>query len=332
MSRVIDVHTHIVPPAIAAAVGRGPWHGIEFDVNESGKLRGVCGGATAVLPWPNFAETLEERLSLMDQERVDVHVLSLSPSIFWYHSSPSDSVAYARAVNDSLAEVVREAPERFRALAYLPLQDPDASVRELDRCLRMDGFVGAVVGTNVDGRDWDDPAFLPILREAERQKALVFFHPARIRGQAFLNRYHLRNLVGNPMETAVAFASLVFGGVLDRLPELQVVLAHGGGFASTGIGRFDHGYEVRPEAREHAGAIPSDYLRRVLLDSLTHSGETLRSLIRRVGVDQVVLGTDYPADMGQRDPVTWLERIEGISDTQRELILGGNLEEILARR
>jgi aminocarboxymuconate-semialdehyde decarboxylase len=325
---IIDAHAHIVPPAIVAAVEGGRWHGVDFDLTPDGKLRGACGGAQAVLPWPDFSESLEKRIALMDSERVDVHVLSLSPSIFWYHSSPSDAVGYARAVNDSLAEVVAQAPDRFRAFAFLPLQDPEASVRELDRCMNIEGFVGGVVGTNVDGRDWDAPELLPVLREASEQRALLFIHPARIRGQDFLNRYHLRNLVGNPMETAVAFASLVFSGAFDKLSDLSVLLAHGGGFASLGIGRFDHGYRVRPEAQKHAAAPPSEYLQRVLLDTLTHDPDALVDMIRRFGPERFVLGTDYPADMGQRDPVTWLEGISGISPEQRAMILGGSLSRL----
>lgn len=329
--KTIDAHAHIVPPAIAEAVGSGNWHGVSFDLTPQGKLRGTCGDEQAVLPWPDFAESLDKRVALMDAERIDVHLLSLSPSIFWYHSSAADGVAYARAVNDSLADVVREVPDRFRALAYLPLQDPQASVVELTRCMQRPGFVGAVVGTNIDGRDWDAAELFPVLQAAELEGALVFFHPSRIRGQDFLNRYHLRNLVGNPMESAVTYASLAFGGVFDRLPELQTLFAHGGGFGSLGIGRFDHGYSVRPEAQKQAQQAPSEYLKRVYLDCLTHDPIALAGLIERVGAERIVVGTDYPADMGQRDPIAWLEANDRITSKQRREITGGNLAWVLQR-
>ena len=231
-------------------------------------------------------------------------------------------------VNDEMAEVVRSRPSRFAAFAYLPLQDPVASAQELRRCVQDLGHVGAIVGTNVNGRHWDDPALAPVLEAAEELQALVFVHPTRIRGADFLGRYHLRNLVGNPLETTLAFSSLVFGGLLDRFPRLRVCLAHGGGYACLGIGRLDHGYSVRPESSPsrpgEAAEPPSSYLRRIYVDSLVHSDETLALILDRVGADRVFLGTDYPADMGQPDPVAWVRACNTISEEDKQAILGGN--------
>lgn len=324
-----DLHAHIVPPVVASAVASGRLHGVDLGLTEQGRLRASCGGSQAVLPWPDFAESLAARLVRMDADRIDRHVLSLSPLLFWYSASASDAADYARAINDSLAEVVSESPDRFRAFAYLPLQDPDASVTELERCMATEGFVGAVVGTNVRGADWDDPALEPVLAAAERTGALLFIHPSRVRAGELLDRYHLRNLIGNPLETALAFTSLVFSGALDRYPELRILLSHGGGFASSGVGRFDHGAAVREEAGTGAGLLPSEHLRNVTVDCLTHSEPLLRYLVDAVGIERIVLGTDYPADMGLQDPIGWLESIPWLTSEARSAIVSGNASVLL---
>ena len=322
----IDVHAHIVTPSIVRAARSGePLHGIAFEHGSQGQLLSRCGDARSVLPWPNYAESISDRLHNMDDAGADAHVLSLSPSLFWYQAERSNAVAFARTVNDELAEIVRDHPSRFAALAYLPLQDPDESARELERCVQELGHVGAIVGTNVGGMDWDDLRLLPVLETAAGLKALLFLHPARIRGTDFLGKYHLRNLVGNPMETTVAVACLIFGGALDRFPDLQICLAHGGGYACLGIGRIDHGYSVRPEASDGATQFPSTYLRRMYVDSLVHDEHTLRLIVDRVGAERVLLGSDYPADMGQPDPVSWINSCRSITDDEKQLILEGNL-------
>lgn len=324
-----DLHAHIVPPVIAESVATGHLHGVDLGLTSEGRLRADCGGDHAVLPWPDFAEPLAARLALMDAERIDRHVLSLSPLLFWYAAGADDARAYASAVNDSLADVVREAPDRFQAFAYLPLQDPVASAVELERCMAQDAFVGAVVGTNVRGVDWDDPTLEPVLAAAERTGAVLFLHPTRVRGTEFLGRFHLRNLIGNPLETAVAFASLVFSGALDRHPDLDLLLSHGGGFATSGIGRFDHGAGVRDETVGAGAVLPSEYLRRVHVDCLTHSEALLKYLIGVVGADRIVIGTDYPADMGLRDPIGWLETMAWLTPHEREAIVRENASALL---
>ena len=326
---ITDVHAHILTPSIVqAAIDGRELDGISFSLSPEGYLVSRFGDERVRLTYEGFPESIEGRLARMDAMGVDHHLLSLSPGIHWYGTEPEDAVAHARTVNDELAEIVASHPDRFSALAYLPLRDPQASVKELHRAVRELGFAGAIVGTNVNGKDWDDPELFPILEAAADLQKLVFVHPARIRGRGFLDRYHLKNLLGNPLETAVTFCSLVFGGVMDRLPDLDVLLAHGGGFACTGIGRIDHGYAVRPEAAQEAEVIPSAYLKRLAVDSLVHSPETLRLVIERVGIERVMLGTDYPADMGQPDPVAWI-RGAGLTPEQEEAILSGNVARYL---
>jgi aminocarboxymuconate-semialdehyde decarboxylase len=320
----IDVHAHSVTPSIVRAAKAGETlHGVGFGETTDGKLTSRCGSGRSTLPWPDYAHSIEDRLERMDEAGVDAQVLSLSPALFWYQSDAADAVRFARVVNDELAEVVRSNPSRFAAFAYLPLQDPHAAADELARCVRELGHVGAIVGTNVNGADWDHAGLRPVLQAAEELQALVFMHPTRIRGSDFLGRFHLRNLIGNPLDTTVAFSSMVFGGVFDRYPDLRVCLAHGGGYSCLGVSRLDHGYRVRPEARD-AATPPSAYLRRIYVDSLVHSDETLRLVVDRVDSDRVFLGTDYPADMGQPNPAQWIDGCASLTSAEKQAILGDN--------
>ncbi len=328
----IDVHAHYLPRSVVDAVdGSGEWHGVRVE-EDGGQIVSTTSAARFPLPWPNFRAPITDRIAQMDALSVDVQCISLSPTL-WRHELPVDQIVpMAREVNDETAATVSEHPDRFRGFAFLPLQDTDGAVRELERAMTELKLIGAAVTTNVAGEDWDSDRLFPILEAAERLGAFVFVHPADVRTRKLLDRYHLRNSIGNPLETTIAIASLVYGGVLDRLPNLRLCFAHGGGFAVFAAGRFDHGYEVRPEARAAAPRPPSDYLRAMYFDCLTHSPLALRHLVDLVGIDRVVLGSDFPADMGYRDPVGWLERAPLLDEAEKEQIRGGNLERLLGLR
>jgi aminocarboxymuconate-semialdehyde decarboxylase len=210
------------------------------------------------------------------------------------------------------------------------MQTPNAAVEELQRVMSTAGMVGVSVGTHVGGLNWDEPELFPVLEAAEQSQALVFVHPAASRLKEALPRYHMRNFIANPTETTIAIGSLIFGGVLDRLPGLRLLFAHGGGYACWAYARFDHGYQVRAEAREHIARLPSDYLSSMWYDSLVHGYGNLRRLIDVVGVDRVVLGTDFPADMGQPDPVAWIEKSD-LSESEQRAVLGENAEVLLGK-
>jgi aminocarboxymuconate-semialdehyde decarboxylase len=329
--KVVDVHSHIVPAGLAGLAQQGGVHyGIEFGRDAAGKITSSVGGKPPfALPWPTPLESIEERLETMDAIGVDVHVLSLSPSMHWYNTPPRHAAALAVDVNNDIADVISAHPQRFRGLAFLPLQDPAAAIAELERCVRELGFVGAIVGTNVDGRDWDAPELFPVLAAAGDLGALLFVHPARGRANSFLPKYHLKNLIGNPLETTVAIASLIFGGVLDRLPDLRLCFAHGGGYGCLGIARMDHGFAVRSET-QGATRLPSDYLRGLYFDSLVHGHRALDHVIDLAGIDRIVLGSDYPADMGQPDPVGFIRSHPRLSEEQRLQILSANATGLLA--
>lgn len=326
---VIDVHAHAVPSSLSAAHTVGHWHGLPVARTEEHLLRvSPAGGSDRVSPWSHAAENVAHRLADMDATGVDLQILSLLPSLWWFDDGVLDVVSAARQSNDDFIAVAQEHPQRFRVFAHLPLHDPRAAVAELERTMASEVVVGAVLPTHVNGRNWDDPALFSILEAADRIGALVFFHPAAVRIKKDVPSYHLSNLIGNPTETTIAIASLIFGGVLERLPSVRMVFAHGGGYACMAIGRFDHGRRVR---KENAGLaqLPSAYLPRLYFDSIVHSDAALRFLVDTVGADRVVLGSDYPADMGPEDPVAVVRDNALLTEQEMRAILGGNLAQLL---
>jgi len=321
---IIDTHTHFVPKSALGPAERGElWHGIQFGRNARGKFTSTVGAVSQEIPWPTPLETPQMRLGSMDARRVDIHIVSISPTLYWYSVASEEARTFARLSNDDLAEMVAGAPDRFAGLGYLPLQDVTGAIEELERCVTVHGFAGVMIGTNVNGTDWDDASLFPLLEAAEAMGAVLYFHPARGRADPFLKRYHFSNLIGNPLETAVALGCLIFGGVFDRLPRLKTCFAHGGGYGVLGVGRLDHGHEVRPEATGIL-QLPSDYVRACWFDTITHSERTLRYLIDCVGTDKVVLGSDYPADMGEPHPVSFVEGCTSLTEAEKSAILSSN--------
>lgn len=328
---VIDMHAHFVPPEIVRAAERNQdWYGVTFGMTDAGRMFSSAAGRRMALPWQLPLETAEERTGVMSGLDVDVQMVSLSPTMHWYSSDPDTSPDFATAANDALAEMVSLRPERFLGLGYLPLQNVPASLAELERCIGKLGFPGVMVGTNVDGRDWDDPQLFPVLERAADLGCFVFFHPARGRTDDWLTRYHLRNLIGNPLETTAAAAALIFGGVIERLPSLRACLAHGGGYCCGNAGRWDHGWRVRKECQAQISRLPSDYLRQFHFDSLTHSDLALRALLDLVGERQILLGSDYPADMASPDPVGAVLHNPHLSAGEKRAILGANMARLIS--
>src|SRR5690606_24365087 len=200
----IDTHTHFMPPSAMGPASRDElWHGIQFGHSASGRITSSVGPLSQEIPWPMPLETPAERLKSMDARRVDHHVLSISPTMYWHGLGAEDARAFARATNDDLAAITAEAPGRYSGLGFLPLQDPVGAVAELERCMRDLGFRGVMVCTHVNGTDWDDPSLFPVLEAAAALGAVVYYHPGRGRADSWLKKYHLRNLIGNPLETTV---------------------------------------------------------------------------------------------------------------------------------
>lgn len=247
-------------------------------------------------------------LERMDRSEIDASVLSLSPTMFFYDRDADEAVAFAQAANDALAEFVA-GEERLLGIAHLPLQDPEAAAEELDRAVGKLGLRGALIGTNAGRVSLDDDALAPVLSAAERLGAPLVLHPYFVGPKPGLEPFYLTNSIGNPLDTCIAAARLIHAGTLDRYPALELVLVHGGGFLPYQLGRLDHAFGVRAEARTAIGRPPSDYLRRFWVDTLTHSDAALTFLAELVGADRLLLGTDLPYDMADARPVERARRV-----------------------
>jgi aminocarboxymuconate-semialdehyde decarboxylase len=274
--------------------------------------------------------TPEQRLADMNSLGVDVHVVSTGDAFYCYDRDAETVAAMHRECNDEVHQMTLDYPDRLKGFAQIPMQDVNAAIGELDRAVNRLGLVGAMIDDKVNGRTYDDPEFLPLWKAAEQMGALILIH----QGGANMVRertaqYHLPNSIGNLVERAVTFASFVFGGVMDACPELKVCLCHGGGYTCFGIGRMDRGWQVRPEARENCSQPPSAYLNKFYYDCLTHSEAALRMLIDTVGIDRVLFGTDWPADMAIDWPVSWVLGLESLTLEEKESILWKNLEKLL---
>ena len=267
------------------------------------------------------------RLEGMDRQRIDVHALSLTaPMVYW--ASPGFGLALAQAYNDAATAAHARHPQRFVGLAMLPMQAPDLALKELERAAKLQGMRGMYLATHVNGIDLDDRRFWDVYAKAEELDWPVFLHPIDTIGRDRTMRYYLRNLLGNPYDTGVAAASLIFGGVLDAFPKLEVNLPHAGGTFPWLIGRLDHGTRVRRELR-HMKRLPSAYLRRFTYDTIGHNDQINYNLIRMVGADRVVLGSDYCFDMGLADPLGDVERLDALSAAERDLIIGQTAARLL---
>ena len=266
-------------------------------------------------------------LDAMTRRGLDAAAISPPPELLMYWATADTGRAIAQATNDGMAELARAYPDRFLPLATLPMQAPDLAADELARAIGL-GLRGACLCTHVNGTDLDDLRFEAVFACAERLDVPLFLHPQNAGDVTRLHDYHLWTLIGFPMETATAAARLILGGVFVRHPTLTIVLAHGGGFLPYQLGRLDHGYRVRPALRARLPQPPSAYLTNFYCDSLTHDAGALRFLLDRVGADHVVLGSDYPFDMGHNAPAAAIRAL-GLSRTQEAAILGGTLERLL---
>ena len=315
--RSIDIHAHSTPQCFQRAVMAGQdWHGMT--------------AADGELFNPRNAWTPEQRIADMDSLGVDIQVVSTSPGFYQYHQEPAVTAAIARDCNDEIRQMTMDYPQRLAGLALLPMQDTRAAVAELERAVLQLGFQGAMIGDQVNGKTFDEPEFRPLWKAAEEMGALIFIHQGgQTLGSERQPRYHVRNTIGNLADRTVTFAAFAFGGIMDQFPALKICLAHGGGYACFGAGRMDRGWQVRAEARVNINQPPRNYLSRFYYDCLTHSEPALRMLIDTVGIDRVVLGTDWPADMRIDWPVSWVMGLESLTLPEKEAILYKNLEKLL---
>ena len=328
--RSIDVHAHLTPQCFWQATEKGAdWHSLRREKDERGQECAIVGDRRQVLP-PRAKWTPEERLADMDSLGVDVHVVSPYVGFYNYHLDAKVAAATARATNDEIGSMTKAWPTRFAGLGTLPMQDVRGAITELERCMTQLGLKGAEINDHVNGRTLDEAEFRPFWKAADQLGALIFFHQG---GETLVSprtkRYHLPNTVGNLVDRAVTFATLVSGGVMDECPNLKIVLGHGGGYTCYGIGRMDRGWQVRAEARINIAKPPSTYLRKFYYDCIVYTESALRFLIDTVGADRVVFGTDWPYDMALDWPVSWILAMESLTQAEKDAILWRNLETLL---
>jgi len=326
----IDLHTHILPrdwPNLRERYGYGGF--VQIHHLGSGCARLMIDGQ----PFRDIGDNSWDpirRLEDCDRHGVGLQVLSTVPVMFAYWAKPEHGHDLARILNDHLAEVVRTHPQRFAGLGTLPMQSPDLACLELERCMGELGLCGVQIGSHVNGMNLDHPSLFPILQLAERLGAAVFVHPWDMLGKERMAKYWLGWLVGMPAETALAICSVIFGGVLEKLPRLRIAFAHGGGAFPGTLGRIEHGFNCRPDLcavdNPHS---PRSYLGKFYLDSLVHDADALRQLIRLVGAQRVALGTDYPFPLGEDEPGRLIESLTELSADVKERIFAGTAQEFL---
>jgi aminocarboxymuconate-semialdehyde decarboxylase len=319
----IDVHAHLLVPEVDHLVASAP--GLAAARATEGRRNGaesLANSRRMVTERMDQLTKLETRLAAMDAATVDMQVISPSPAHYNYWADAELASDVCAAANSAVAAHVGAAPNRLLGLGIVPLQDPGLAAAVLTKVMGFHGLRGIMISSCAPSMELSDPAFDQLWTECESLGAVVFLHPYGCTLDERLDRWYLANIVGQPTENAVALSHLIFGGVLDRHPGLKIVAAHGGGYLPSYIGRSDHGWDVRPESHS-CEYEPSSYLRRLWFDSLVHSPMVLRHLVETVGADRIVLGSDYPFDMGTDDPVAALIAA-GLPSDQTEAIRGLN--------
>lgn len=324
----VDVHAHVLLPEVDALVTGLPGHAEArgLDARRNGPAALAVSGPMVRDRIPRLTDPAV-RLAAMDAQGVDVQLVSPSPSHYHYWADEETAEKVYRTANEATAAHCSAAPDRLRGLGLVPLQHPGQSVRALEHALSQ-GLLGVEISSHAPERELSDPAYAPFWSRAEETGALLFLHPFGCTLDERLDRWYLSNTVGQPTENAVALSHLIFSGVLDRHPGLQLIAAHGGGYLPTHIGRSDHAWATRSDAGADCAHPPSSYLKRLYFDSLVHDPHVLRELIRVAGADRVLLGSDFPFDMGTADPVGAL-RGARLTEADLTAVRGGNAAALL---
>jgi len=327
-SATIDAHTHIAVPAAAAYIK--PYLDVstiplahfssaetkEVNAKQEGDIRG-------------HMTTYDQRFADMDNMGVDMQLVMPPPPQLYHTVALEYAVPAARMINDGVAEFVSKHKDRFIPVGTVPMQDGEESAKELERCMKTLGFKGVEILTNVAGRELSDPAFAPFWKKAEELGALVIIHPNGFTEAKRLSRFYFNNIIGNPFETTLALHYLIFDGVLERHPKLKIFAMHGGGYLGAYSGRIDHAWGARSDCQANLPKPPTTYLKQLYFDAVVFTPLQLEALVKTFGVDHIIMGTDYPFDMLEFDPIGHLNSVEGFDDTTRAALAGGNAKKLL---
>jgi aminocarboxymuconate-semialdehyde decarboxylase len=328
----VDLHCHAFFPEVEKLVA-----GLPQKLAEPELMLRAMGAATVdynnkvMLPQAGPKLTnLQQRLADMDAMGVDMQLVSPTSTQHYYWAEPDLAVEVVRIQNEGMAELCATHPDRFLGLGTLALQHPALAVEQLEHAVRKLGLRGVEISKMVAGKELADPMFEPFWAKVEELGCIVFIHPFGTTLGTRLDRHYLSNVIGQPLETTIALSHLIFGGVLDRYPGVKILAAHGGGYLPSYIGRSNHAWHARPDARSCAKP-PGDYLRQIWFDNLVYEPEALRHLIQEAGIDQVVTGSDYPFDMGEYSFSDLLDSVPGLSQDDHEGIAWRNAERLLGQ-
>jgi len=327
-STTIDIHSHVAIPAAAALVKP------HLDM--------------ATIPLAHFASPdskavgqkqeqdifsritgTDERLKDLEAMGLDMQLIMPPPNQCYYTVGLDIAAKASRIVNDGLAEYVARMPDRFVALGTVPLQDASEAVKELERCMKTLRFKGVEILTNVAGNEISDTAYAPFWKRAEELGAIVLLHPNGFTEGRRLSRYYFNNVIGNPFETTLALHYLIFDGVLERHPNLKIIAVHGGGYLAGYSGRIDHAWGARSDSHGDLPQPPTSYLKKVYFDTVVFTPHQLKVLIEVFGADHILMGTDYPFDMAEFDPIGHLASVDTLDASTTAAIAGGNAKKLL---
>lgn len=327
---VIDIHTHILPkdlPDLEKKFGYGGW--IRLDHNSNGTANMIKDGEQFRVVKCNCWDPVA-RLDDCQESGVSLQVISTIPVMFSYWAQPKHTYLLSRLLNDDIANVVQNNPKRFVGLGTIPMQDEKLAVKELERCIQDLRFPGIQIGSNINGKNLSSQKFFPIFEAAADLGSCIFVHPWNIMGKNQMEKYWLPWLVGMPAETSRAICSMIFSGIFEKLPNLRVAFAHGGGAFPATIGRIQHGYDSRPDLCAIDNNVdPTDYLGKFWIDSLVHDFDMLEFLLKKVGNKKIALGSDYPFPLGEKMPGLLIKN-SNLSKTTKENLLYKNALDWLA--
>jgi aminocarboxymuconate-semialdehyde decarboxylase len=331
----VDIHCHYANPEVAAKVAHLNPAQHEPSVKYANALTREVNVKQMKDRGPKLS-SIEVRLKDMDRMGIDIQAVSPAPNQTYYWTDPGQGAELARMVNERIAEIVAQHPDRFVGLGTVPLQDPDLAVSELNFCVKKLGLRGVEINPSVNGMDLSDGrlALEKFFAKVQELDVILFMHPIGFtQGERLLDHY-FNNVIGNPLETTVAASHLIFDGVMERHPKLKVVLPHGGGYLAHYWARMDHGWKARPDCRTVIKKKPSSYLEKFYFDTITFDRGMLEQEVARFGADHVLLGTDYPYDMGVDDPVGFIDGAKKLTRKDKQQIMGGNAAKLLkiARR
>ena len=323
----IDIHTHILPENLNEVTDTfSDPRFLRMDIIDD-KTAMLKKDGTAFRQVDCNCWSHQKRIQDCYTKKVDVQVLSTIPVLFSYWAKDNEGLILSMFLNNHIAESVKDEPNRFIGLGTVPMQNPNMAINEMDRIVNELKLPGIEIGSNVNGENLSEEKFHPIFEHAEKIGCSIFVHPWEMMGQAKMKKYWLPWLVGMPAETSRAICSLIFGGVLEKYPNLKIAFAHGGGAFPFTAGRVDHGFNVRPDlCAVDNSVLPSSYMKNFYVDSLVHDENSMNFIIQIMGAERIAMGSDYPFPLGEHHPGKLIESMNLSDSTKQRLLAGTALE------